>query len=63
MSTVNATRGRPRSTELSPLDVVELEAVLEPFCPTAMDGGQYQPARCLPWCNVCESLLIKRREV
>ena len=63
MSTANAIRGKPRSTELSPLDMVELEALLEPFCPVALNGGQYHEAQCLPWCGVCASLLIKQREV
>ena len=63
MSTANAIQGKCRSTELSPLDMVELEAALEPFCPVATSGGSYRTGGCLPWCGLCASLLLKQREV
>lgn len=47
--------------ELSPLELVALEAMLDPFCPMA-DDGEYQPESCLPWCHICESLLIHQKE-
>ena len=45
--------------ELSPLEVVELEALLEPFCPVAADFGQYEPWACHPQCRICFDLLLK----
>ena len=50
----------PEPLELSPLDVIALEALTEPFCPTAMAGGVYRPGTCLPWCTLCRDLLIRR---
>ncbi len=46
--------------ELSPLEVIELEAALDPFCPVAMNGGVYHPGQCLPWCTLCKDLLLKK---
>ena len=48
------------SPKLSPLDIVALEAALDPFCPVAAAGGQYRPELCLPWCSVCRDLLRER---
>jgi hypothetical protein len=40
--------------------VIALEAMLEPFCPVATEGGQYHAEVCrLNGCTICESLLIK----
>lgn len=49
--------------ELSPLDIVALEALANPFCPIAENGGHYRPEDCLPFCDICESLLIKNASV
>lgn len=46
--------------ELSPLEVIALEALFEPFCPVAMNGGQYHPGMCLPSCTICRDLLIRK---
>lgn len=46
-------------TELSPLQMVALEAMLDPFCPQT-GGGMYRPEDCLPWCTICRDLLIVR---
>lgn len=48
------------SIELSPLDVIALEATTEPFCPVAMNGGQYHPEQCLPSCTLCRDLLLHK---
>ena len=48
----------PCQTTLSPLDVIALEAALEPFCPVADAGGVYHPDLCLPFCSICADLLI-----
>jgi hypothetical protein len=50
------------AAELSPLDVIALEAALEPFCPQALEG-HYRPGTCLPWCRVCADLLLQRTGV
>jgi hypothetical protein len=57
--------GRNRETsagsiELSPLDVIELEALTNPFCPIAENGGHYRPEDCLPFCTICRDLMIQR---
>ncbi len=52
----------PEPITLTPLEVVELEALLEPFCPQANEG-HYRPDACLPWCTVCRDLIIHRQEV
>jgi len=57
---------------LSPLDVIALEAALDPsrtleelsrerllFCPQA-HGGMYRPDECLPGCTICRDLLIQK---
>jgi len=46
------------AAELSPRDVIALEAALEPFCPQALEG-HYRPGTCLPWCRVCADLLLQ----
>ena len=48
--------------ELSPLEIVAIEAMLDPFCPIATNGGNYLPSQCLPECHICESLLLKQRK-
>lgn len=48
--------------ELSPLEVVALEALLEPFCPVSAEGGVYHPGCCLPFCTICRDLLISHKE-
>ena len=48
-----------RTEELSPLEVVELEALLEPFCPVADRFGSYHSWDCLPECHICQDLLLK----
>lgn len=53
-------RGMPEPVELSPLDVIALEALTQPFCPVAMAGGQYRPDLCLPACRLCADLLLRR---
>lgn len=47
--------------ELSPLEVIALEARMQPFCPVAMEGGQYREDVCrLSFnCTICRDLLIK----
>lgn len=52
--------GSTRPAEISPLEIVALEAALDPFCPCASAGGQYRPELCLPWCTLCRDLLIKQ---
>lgn len=52
----------PPEQELSPFDLVAVEALLNPFCPVAMDGGMYRPELCLPWCRICSDLLIRQKE-
>ena len=54
------TSDRSIPLELSPLDIIALEAALDPFCPVASAGGQYRPELCLPWCSVCRDLLRER---
>lgn len=60
ISTTPKTKTCAGSTDLSPLDIIALEALLEPFCPVSMNGGHYRPDLCLPWCTCCRDLLIHK---
>ena len=49
-----------RPEELSPLDVIALEALLDGYCP-CLDGSVYDREVCrLKRCTVCEDLLIHK---
>lgn len=52
--------GSTEPHELGPLDIVALEAFLDPFCPVAANGGEYRPGLCLPWCTLCRDLLFQQ---
>ena len=46
--------------ELSPIEVVILESLLEPFCQISTNGGEYHQDICsLHGCHVCADLLLK----
>lgn len=51
-----------RPEELSPREIVALEAALDPWCPAALAGEEYRPELCLPWCRLCADLPIRRKE-
>jgi hypothetical protein len=47
-------RSERKATILDPLQVVEMEAALVPFCPVE----SYCPQDCLPFCTICSDLLL-----
>lgn len=60
MSSDTPESSRSRPMELSPLDMIALEAARDPFCPVAENGGVYHPGDCLPGCHICQDLLLKK---